>query len=457
MAIKLGDLLVRARLITQEQLAAALEHQASHGGRLGEVLVLSGYVSEEVLVRALSKLTGIPRADLSAGPDVAALARVPLEVAEQCQLVPITFAQDGRLLVAVSDPQNEAELARVREVSGCEVAPLFATVKDIKATRERWYSTTFIPAHEAHAQAAPMMEAPPQAQAQTQEAHSFAAPQPEGPPHTQVQLAQPLTFHEPHTRAHEAHLDTHPSSNPDEYSAPPPLLSLRSGRLAVAGLALLTLALGVSLAYANLLREKLVAADLGLEAHLKTIALQAQQVEALDQLAARVDQYNRDFGSLTGKLQVDELEVGLERLQKKTDTPAKVKELLGEFEKNAADLRNLGAQLKQWQAYLGAPTTVKRGDTHSQIALDYLERQGLTETQAEAVVRQTALAWELEPGNQVYNLYRDGVLLSTVTQGTAARSPLLAQWSQRRAMQQAAQAAESKLRECEAKLPQQAQ
>jgi chromosome segregation ATPase len=110
------------------------------------------------------------------------------------------------------------------------------------------------------------------------------------------------------------------------------------------------------------------------------------------------------------------------------------------------------AQLKEYQAYLGAPTQVKRGDSHSQLALDYLTKQaGLAQPQAEAVLRQTALAWDLEPGNQVYSLYRDGLLLTTVTQGTAARPPLLAQSAQRRALQAKAQGLEAQLRECEAK------
>ena len=46
MALKIGELLIKARLITDAQLAKALETQRESGGRLGEHLVCLLYTSD---------------------------------------------------------------------------------------------------------------------------------------------------------------------------------------------------------------------------------------------------------------------------------------------------------------------------------------------------------------------------------------------------------------------------
>ena len=76
MRIRIGDLLVKAGVITDLQLKAALAEQSQWGGKLGDILVRMEFITEEVLVRALAKQTGIVRADLSGEPDRQAIARM---------------------------------------------------------------------------------------------------------------------------------------------------------------------------------------------------------------------------------------------------------------------------------------------------------------------------------------------------------------------------------------------
>src|SRR5438477_557874 len=95
MRIKIGDLLVKAGVITELQLKAALAEQGQWGGKLGDILVRMEFLTEEVLVRALSKQTGIPRADLAGEGDKAALALVPPEVAEEFGVVPLGGRAQG--------------------------------------------------------------------------------------------------------------------------------------------------------------------------------------------------------------------------------------------------------------------------------------------------------------------------------------------------------------------------
>src|SRR3989442_12521542 len=109
MRIKIGDLLVRAGVITELQLKAALAEQQQWGGKLGDILVRMEFLTEEVLVRALSKQTGIARADLSGEANKPALAVVPADTAEEVGLVPTGLKDPRRVLVvAISDPLNSS-------------------------------------------------------------------------------------------------------------------------------------------------------------------------------------------------------------------------------------------------------------------------------------------------------------------------------------------------------------
>src|SRR5438309_9388828 len=97
MRIRIGDLLVKAGVITDLQLKAALAEQSQWGGKLGDILVRMEFITEEVLVRALSKQTGIARADLNGEPERQAISRTPAETAEEFNMVPLGVANAGRV------------------------------------------------------------------------------------------------------------------------------------------------------------------------------------------------------------------------------------------------------------------------------------------------------------------------------------------------------------------------
>src|SRR5215470_2371318 len=134
MRIKIGDLLVKAGVITELQLKAALAEQQQWGGKLGDILVRMEFLTEEVLVRALSKQTGIARADLNVDPDKDALSLVPAEVAEEFGLVPLQLKDEGRLLaVAMSDPLNIGVTDHLRSLTGCRVEAQLAGAHAIRS------------------------------------------------------------------------------------------------------------------------------------------------------------------------------------------------------------------------------------------------------------------------------------------------------------------------------------
>jgi hypothetical protein len=144
MRIRIGDLLVKAGVITDLQLKAALAEQSQWGGKLGDILVRMEFLTEEVLVRALSKQSGIPRADLSGEPpNKAALARISPETAEEFNVVPIGVKEEGRtLVVAMSDPGNVMVTDHVRQIAGCRIEAHIAGATAIRNAVARWYRGT---------------------------------------------------------------------------------------------------------------------------------------------------------------------------------------------------------------------------------------------------------------------------------------------------------------------------
>jgi hypothetical protein len=141
MRIKIGDLLVKAGVITELQLKAALAEQQQWGGKLGDILVRMDFLTEEVLVRALSKQTGIARADLTGEVDRSALALVPPDTAEEFGLVPIGLKDQGRtLVVAMSDPMNiSATDHLVSLTGGLKIETRIAGAGAIRHAISRWY------------------------------------------------------------------------------------------------------------------------------------------------------------------------------------------------------------------------------------------------------------------------------------------------------------------------------
>jgi hypothetical protein len=140
MRIRIGDLLVKAGVITDLQLKAALAEQSQWGGKLGDILVRMEFITEEVLVRALSKQTGIARADLSGEPDRQAIACIPADVAEEFNMVPLGVTDEGRVLVvAMSDPGNVMVTDHLHSLTGCRIEAQLAGASAIRNAIARWY------------------------------------------------------------------------------------------------------------------------------------------------------------------------------------------------------------------------------------------------------------------------------------------------------------------------------
>jgi type IV pilus assembly protein PilB len=136
---QLGDILLEGGLVTHEQLTDAYAEHQRAGRALGRVLVDSGVLTEGQLVAALAEQIGMRFVDLTDfAVDGAAIASVPPTVCRRYNALPVGF-EDGRLLVAMSDPANIFAIDDMRSISGLDVRPLVATKSDVLAAIDRYH------------------------------------------------------------------------------------------------------------------------------------------------------------------------------------------------------------------------------------------------------------------------------------------------------------------------------
>ena len=125
--MRLGDLLIAAGTITQEELEKGLALQKEQKGRLGEVLISNGIITEQQLIEALQMQLGIEFVDLTKINIPTELAQVvPKNIAKQYTVVPIRVVKD-ELYLAMSDPLNFYAIEEVRKAVRRKVVPVLAT------------------------------------------------------------------------------------------------------------------------------------------------------------------------------------------------------------------------------------------------------------------------------------------------------------------------------------------
>ena len=136
---QLGEILIGQGLITSDQLEKALLEQRNVGHSLGRVLIDLGMLTEAQVVQALATQIGMRFVDLAeATLDGAALTKVPGAVCRRHSAIPIAF-ENGRLVVAMSDPANVFAIDDIRSASGMTVIPVVATRTDVQAALDRHY------------------------------------------------------------------------------------------------------------------------------------------------------------------------------------------------------------------------------------------------------------------------------------------------------------------------------
>ncbi len=140
MASKLGDMLVKAQLITDSQLEEALKVQRRDGGKLGGIVVRLGFCSDQDIVSFLGMQYGVPAADLDQWPAIEApvIALVPAELATKHKVLPLQ--RSGNVLtLAMSDPTDIFAMDDVRFHTGYNIDPVVSSEMGLVRAIERYY------------------------------------------------------------------------------------------------------------------------------------------------------------------------------------------------------------------------------------------------------------------------------------------------------------------------------
>lgn len=136
---KIGNLLVRSGVITQEQLEHALSVQAKAGGLIGQILVKNGYLDKKALFEFLQKQMGVDFVDVeNIQIDEEVLQLVSSSIAKMHNLIPIEKSNNA-LKVAMSDPMNIFSIDDLRLTTGLEIIPCLGDEEQIVAQIDKYY------------------------------------------------------------------------------------------------------------------------------------------------------------------------------------------------------------------------------------------------------------------------------------------------------------------------------
>ena len=139
MAVRLGELLLKQKRITVEQLQEALSYQRQNGGKLGFNLIKLGFVKDEEITALLSKQYGVPSIALGSFEiDPAVVKLVPPETAQKYQVVPLSRA-GATLTIAMTDPTNVFAMDDIRFMTGYNVEPVVASEIAVVEAIQRYY------------------------------------------------------------------------------------------------------------------------------------------------------------------------------------------------------------------------------------------------------------------------------------------------------------------------------
>ncbi|MEO7821978.1 MAG: ATPase, T2SS/T4P/T4SS family [Gemmatimonadaceae bacterium] len=138
---RIGDLLLREGLVTQDQINKALQEQKNHGTRVGYNLVKLGFVKETDLTRMLARQHRMPAVDLTkfqVDPRIAKL--IPGDLALKYSVLPLK--RDGRTLtIALSDPSHLEVLEDIKFITRLDIFPVIAGEFTLRNAIEKFYES----------------------------------------------------------------------------------------------------------------------------------------------------------------------------------------------------------------------------------------------------------------------------------------------------------------------------
>src|SRR3989440_2433683 len=142
MPVRIGELLLKEKRITPEQLQQALNHQKANGGKLGFNLVRMGFVKDEEITALLSKQYGVPSINLAQFDiDPGVVKLIPPDTAHKYQIVPLSRS-GATLTIAMTDPTNVFAMDDIKFMTGYNVEPVVASETAVTDALQRYFPST---------------------------------------------------------------------------------------------------------------------------------------------------------------------------------------------------------------------------------------------------------------------------------------------------------------------------
>ncbi|MFZ0817694.1 MAG: type IV-A pilus assembly ATPase PilB [Candidatus Sulfotelmatobacter sp.] len=142
MSQRLGDLLVKEKIITPEQLEQATKAQKEQNSRLGSALVKLGFLTDEDVTNFLSRQYGVPAINLSYFEiDPAVVKLIPFETAKRYQILPLSRV-GASLTIAMVDPTNVFAMDDIKFMTGFNIEPVVASESSILSGIDKAYGAS---------------------------------------------------------------------------------------------------------------------------------------------------------------------------------------------------------------------------------------------------------------------------------------------------------------------------
>jgi type IV pilus assembly protein PilB len=140
MAVRIGELLLKEKRITPDQLQEALNYQKANGGKLGFNLAKLGFVKDEELTALLSKQYGVPSINLAQFEiDPAVIKLIPADTAQKYQIIPLSRS-GATLTIAMTDPTNVFAMDDIKFMTGYNVEPVVASETAVGDAITQYYA-----------------------------------------------------------------------------------------------------------------------------------------------------------------------------------------------------------------------------------------------------------------------------------------------------------------------------
>lgn len=135
----LGEILIKRKRITEEQLQEALKAQQNDNSLIGEILVKLGYLDEKDIVVALIMQCNLPYIAVNKY-DIPqeVLGLIPEQTARELRVMPLDRVETV-LSVVMENPLDQKTKERLEALTKCKVAAFVATRKEIDEAIARWY------------------------------------------------------------------------------------------------------------------------------------------------------------------------------------------------------------------------------------------------------------------------------------------------------------------------------